>query len=134
MRNTCRQSRPESRTTNSATYLGATLAEAQKFLTLRPQHCVIPYALRCTCGQGEGSPLRHGIQRILHQIEHHAAERAAMKYRVSQVREPFQLQPPAGGDEVLPLLCPRLHGNPQILRGLLAGGHTRQGDNPARDH
>ena len=51
-----------------------------------------------------------------------------MEHRRSQIREPGQLQPhPTGGNAVLPLLDLGLHGGPQVLRGALDGGHTRQG-------
>ena len=77
--------------------------------------------------QGEGAPLGHGIDSVLHQIQQGTAEGARVHGDRPQVRDPFDPQhEPVGRGQPQPLLGPPLHQGPQVLRGPLARGHPRE--------
>jgi hypothetical protein len=71
--------------------------------------------------------VRHGVERILHEIEERPAERAGMHRQRAHVVDPFQLEPHAlGQGEGLPFAGPGLKRAPERVRGALDGGNPYQ--------
>ena len=64
----------------------------------------------------------------MHEVEDNTAQGILMKHRLSQVRDPVELERhPLGSGELLPLARPCFNRCAQILRGALDGGYTSQG-------